>query len=195
MSRYQIQFHTGSYFHIYQKTNKGRELIPTDKNHDYFLSGIKKVIDPFAVLIAYCILPDHYHLLIRVNEDPKHNRGYPGVCKLLTFHIRQYIRHYSQRVNIVEKSRGKLLGVIPYTETVESVESLKALLAGIHLNPIFHNLTADPGDYLPSSFHELLKTTSNSMPCEEVMRLFGGRDSFIDFHSKPLMWSKNKEPQ
>ncbi len=57
-------------FPFYNCGNNKENLFKETRNYEYFLQLLKKYISPIADILAYCILPNHYHLLIQVkNQD------------------------------------------------------------------------------------------------------------------------------
>ena len=69
MSRIKTPFMPDKYFHIYHKVENGRNLFPTEEYKNIFFNALNKIINPYAKIIGYCLLPDHYHLLIKVKSQ------------------------------------------------------------------------------------------------------------------------------
>ncbi len=53
-------------FHIYNHANGTDNLFTTDANYFFFLQKILKYIVPICDVYAYCLLPNHFHLFVRV---------------------------------------------------------------------------------------------------------------------------------
>ena len=58
----------GSYYHIYNHANGRENLFIEERNYCFFLERISIYILPFINLHAYCLLPNHFHLLISIKE-------------------------------------------------------------------------------------------------------------------------------
>ncbi len=58
----------GKYFHIYNRGNNGENLFLTNDNFFHFLQLHEKYIDPIAETIAFCLMPNHFHFLIRIKN-------------------------------------------------------------------------------------------------------------------------------
>jgi len=58
----------GSYYHIYNHANGRENLFIEVKNYNFFIERISIYILPFLNLHAYCLLPNHFHLLISIKE-------------------------------------------------------------------------------------------------------------------------------
>ncbi|HRS53544.1 MAG TPA: hypothetical protein P5250_02415 [Bacteroidales bacterium] len=194
MSRIKTPFMPDKYFHIYHKVENGRNLFPTEEYKNIFFNALNKIINPYAKIIGYCLLPDHYHLLIKVKSQLYQKNGFPNIGQLLTYYLRRFIRNYNQFVNTQEKKKGKLLSALPYITPIKDNEQMKEILVGIHLNPVYHNITEDPGIYQWSSFQPFLKQNNDNLPCEEVLNYYGGKQKFIDYHTQAIKWNKCMEP-
>lgn len=56
-------------YHIFNRGNNGENIFIEDKNYYYFLGLLKKHILPIADIYAYCLLKNHFHLLLKI-KDP-----------------------------------------------------------------------------------------------------------------------------
>lgn len=63
-----MNFQSGELFHIYNKGQEGTKLFYTEENYHYFLQKLKTELTPFCDILAYCLMPNHYHVLIRIKE-------------------------------------------------------------------------------------------------------------------------------
>ncbi|RZJ67325.1 MAG: hypothetical protein EOO50_06155 [Flavobacterium sp.] len=55
-------------YHIFNQGNNGIEIFMQAENYSYFLKLYRKYIDPIADTLAWSLLPNHFHVLIRVKE-------------------------------------------------------------------------------------------------------------------------------
>jgi len=63
-----MQFETGHLYHIYNQGNNRQGIFFCRRNYLFFLEKIKTHITPFADILAYCLMPNHFHLMVRVNH-------------------------------------------------------------------------------------------------------------------------------
>lgn len=64
-----MEFVNGQIYHVYNRGNNSQTLFFSPENYMSFLSGIEENIKPFASILAYCILPNHFHLMIEVENE------------------------------------------------------------------------------------------------------------------------------
>lgn len=59
----------GALYHITSRGNAGNEIFVDDTDRLKFLDVLGDVVDRFAwVVYAYCLMPNHYHLLVETPE-------------------------------------------------------------------------------------------------------------------------------
>ena len=61
----------GRYYHIYNRGTNGEVLFKHEKYYAEFLALYKEYIVPVADTLAYCLMSNHFHWLIRVNTTMK----------------------------------------------------------------------------------------------------------------------------
>ncbi len=66
MSQLSLQF--GISYHIYNRGNNGENIFVEERNYSYFLRLYAKYIAPIADTFAYCLLRNHFHILLRVKQ-------------------------------------------------------------------------------------------------------------------------------
>jgi len=57
-----MNFEENKPFHVYNRSNN--IVFKTRDNYIYFLNKFRKYIIPFADVIAWCLMPDHFHFII-----------------------------------------------------------------------------------------------------------------------------------
>jgi putative transposase len=63
-----MNFEKSYLYHIYNQGNNSQKIFFERKNYLFFLKKIKTHITPFADILAWCLMPNHFHLMVRVNE-------------------------------------------------------------------------------------------------------------------------------
>ena len=57
------------YFHIYNHAIGNENLFREEKNYNFFIKKYIKYIVPHTETYAYCLMPNHFHLLLKVNNE------------------------------------------------------------------------------------------------------------------------------
>ncbi len=144
MPRRKLQFVQGQYYHIYNRGAGRQSIFREDKNYFFLLELLKKIATACDIsVIAYCLLPNHYHWLIRQN-------GTMGADKL----VARVFGSYSQAFNNTYNRSGTLFEGTFHAILVESDEYLRHLSRYIHANPVRHGLALSPDLWPYSNYLE-----------------------------------------
>ncbi len=193
----------GSAYHVYNRGVAKGDIFVDDTDRTRFLETISFYLDeqrssklsvarvgvPFniadgtepseriALLHTYCLMPNHFHLLLSELVPG-------GVSRLLRRVQLSYTRYYNTRHNRV----GPLLQGIFRFVRVESDEQFLHVTRYIHLNPYVARLIDDPEQYQWSSYNQYLQSQSTrlcspSLALELAGSSEGYRKFFLDFAS------------
>ena len=121
---------SGYYFHIYNRAVDGSQLFPEERNYTYFLSKIKKYLLVSSEIIAYCLMPNHYHFLIKVLQD-----GFSkSMHKLSLSYVVAFNKAYQRKGHLFQGSFQRI--------HIKDLNYLLHLSQYIHLNPLHANLVS-----------------------------------------------------
>ena len=68
-AKYLADFEEGEKYHVYNRTNNKEKLFATDENRFFFLKRYKEIVAPFAHTYCWNLLPNHFHLLIKIKPE------------------------------------------------------------------------------------------------------------------------------
>ncbi|MBN1870037.1 MAG: transposase [Candidatus Omnitrophica bacterium] len=97
-------------------------------------------------LIAYCLMPTHFHLIVKQAADN-------GITRFMANVQNSYARYF----NIKHTRKGPLWEGRFKNVLVKTDEQLLHLTRYIHLNPVTANLVSSPEDWVFSSYAEYTK--------------------------------------
>ena len=63
-----MQFETGYLYHIYNQGNNRQKIFFDRENYLLFLKKIRSHVKPYCDVLAWALLPNHFHLMVKVNE-------------------------------------------------------------------------------------------------------------------------------
>jgi putative transposase len=64
-----MKLEKGYLYHIYNQGNNRRRIFFTRSNYVFFKEKLRTHITPYADIIAWCLLPNHFHLMVYVKEE------------------------------------------------------------------------------------------------------------------------------
>lgn len=63
-----MEFEKGHLFHIYNQGNNRQKIFFKHENYIFFLRKVRIYILPYADILAWCLMPNHFHFMVKVNE-------------------------------------------------------------------------------------------------------------------------------
>ena len=58
-----------AYYHIYNRGINSGQIFNSEENYLFFLSKFDKYISPVCDVLSYCLMPNHFHFLIKVKSE------------------------------------------------------------------------------------------------------------------------------
>ena len=163
------------FYHIYNRGNNGENIFIEDRNYAFFLSLIQKYILPIAEIHAYCLLKNHFHLLIKtLNAD----------SIVLSKSFSNLFNAYAKAINKAYNRNGSLFQDRFSRIQIKNEEYLKQLILYIHLNPSHHGFTKNFENYKYSSFNAMMSTGKTHLMRNDVLELFDDKSNFRFMHYK-----------
>lgn len=69
MDHYHAPFIPGKYYHVLNRGNNRENVFLVDGNYRFFLEKWRKYVLPYLEILAYCLMPNHFHFLIKVKSE------------------------------------------------------------------------------------------------------------------------------
>ena len=179
----------GQFYHVYNRGNNRENLFIENSNYPYFLRKYFFYMSSVVETYAYCLMKNHFHVLIRVRTDPEQmewHRQHKAKSPKLSTPSRQFsclFNSYAKSVNKEYGRTGHLFEDRFRRLLIDSHEYLLHTLFYIHDNPRKHGFVLDLSDYPYSSFQGYMFGKSDVLPVAEVFQWFGGYKDFMDFHT------------
>ena len=110
-----MQLESGHLYHIYNQGNNKQQIFFNRENYLFFLKKIRNYILPHADIFAWCLMPNHFHLMVLVNKvnvkiGNKEDFNIPNNEKVRTLNnsIGIMLRSYTDAINKQEERSGAL---------------------------------------------------------------------------------------
>jgi putative transposase len=158
------------YYHIYNQGNNKEDIFKEAMNYNHFLNLMKKYIVPVAEILSYCLMKNHFHLLIHTKELETNQTFSQAISNLCNA--------YAKAINKKYNRTGSLFRVRYRRKKVTNENYLKQLIVYINLNPVYHGFTKNVYAYKYSSLMILLSKRKTFLSRTEVLELFDGRENF-----------------
>ena len=102
-----MKIQKGYLYHIYNQGNNKRRIFFSKRNYLFFKDKIRTHILPYADIIAWCLMPNHFHLMIYVKEEFIHLE-HTEKKRSINDSIGILLRSYARVINKQEKMSGSL---------------------------------------------------------------------------------------
>ena len=194
-----------SYYHIYNRGINRENIFIEERNYAYFLDLQGKHVAPVADLYAYCLLRNHFHMLVRVRseEEIRQTLKVSGDEKSLkvseTFRdsypskkFSDFFNAYAKAINKAYNRTGSLFQHPFGRVLVTSDRQLWNVIAYIHQHPQKHKFVDDFRDWKYSSYGIMLGDAPGIVQRAAVLDWFGDVDGYRQIHAQWVSDAQSK---
>lgn len=171
MARRPRIFAPGLLYHVIVRGNQRQKTFSSARDYEAYLERLAKYRKRYGVILyAYCLMPNHVHLLLESSVAPL-SRFMQGLQQSYT----QYFNRVHHKVGHLFQGRYKAI-------ICQKDDYLLELVRYIHLNPVRSNLVQRPEQYLYNG-HRLYLEGKGTEVIEvgPVLKLLGGRKGYRRF--------------
>ena len=161
-----MEFHLNEIFHIYNRGNNQQKIFFKPDNYLYFLKKIRKHILPHCEILAYCLMPTHFHLLIHADKRTVKTKKDTGKEKnVLSDGFKVLLSSYTQAINKQNGTSGSLFQQNTKANPIVfgSQDYNIVCMNYIHQNPLKSNLVEKIEDWSYSSFPDYCNLRNGSL--------------------------------
>ena len=197
----------GSTYHLYNHANGRENLFAKTKNYYFFLERLSLHVLPVAHIYAYCLMPNHFHLMMKIklekelvayfNQKNKPDDGLQPkestvefdevlLMKKVSKSFSNLFNSYTQAFNKMYDRMGSLFMQNMKREEVNGDESFCKVIHYIHANPVHHQFVKSIDKWEHSSYKIFLSKAPTKIERDYVLKVFGGLDGFVKYHEQPI---------
>ena len=202
-------------YHIFNHANGFENVFNEDENFRYFLERYQLYITPIAETYAYCLMPNHFHLVVRIrkrevieeiirNKNSTSNNNFSKVWnfgkvsssnssienkeieKFLSKQFSNLFSSYTQSFNKVYKRMGSLFIKNFKREAILDKKHFFNVIIYTHRNPIHHGFCTTFTDWGYSSYSETIELKSKIVEVDKLIKIFGSKQQLIEAHQSNL---------
>lgn len=158
-------------YHIYNRGINSENIFISDDNKLYFLKLVDKYLGDHISIFAYCLMDNHFHLLLRVEYDADN----------VTQSLSNLFNAYAKAFNKATARTGSLFEKHFKRIRIDDENYLRQLVVYIHLNPQ-HHFGSDFTKFKYSSYSTFLSTKETKVKRGDVLELFNDLENFKYVH-------------
>ena len=207
---YYTPFEEGHLYHSYNRTVDKQPMFKNDGNYEFFLKKYDRYLSPVTDTYAYCLLGNHFHILLRVKENlsavPNLTISDLTTKDLTTFEklsnlnvnlieertphsivshqFRKFFQSYAMAFNKQQDRVGTLFQTPFKRVLVNSDAYFTQLVYYIHSNAQRHGLIDDFREWKWSSYKGILSEKPTKLKKQEVLEWFGGKTAYKEYHDQ-----------
>ena len=104
-----MNFSPDNLYHIYNQGNNHQKIFSCDEEYEIFLNLIRANIHAHCEIISWCLMPNHFHLLVYCDERIAELKKQGGIeIDDLTNGIRKLLSGYARIFNSRNERSGSL---------------------------------------------------------------------------------------
>lgn len=143
--------HPAGIYHIYNRGNNQQQIFFSRENYFYFLRKCHKYLKPYSDILAWCLMPNHFHFLLHITEESLRPVKTGGILMpVITNGFRLLQSSYAKGINKQENRTGNLFQQKTKAKLVDGYSV--AAFYYIHQNPVMAALAANPEEWEFSSW-------------------------------------------
>lgn len=201
----QVKYIPGGVYHVYNHGVGDEDIFRNEDNFLYFLKKYKEKVTPVVNTLAYCLMPNHFHLLFTVKEENELLKFYDDKKKKKTtlklpdnvktdsdlfHHIVHRQFHnltlgYSKAFNKYHNRKGTLIRQNTRRKLVNDRPYLLNAIRYVNMNAVLHGFVSSLSDWPYSSYFEGLSDQSDFIS-NTVMSYFDDKSHYVKFHNDTL---------
>lgn len=172
MARRNVLFLPNQYYHIYNRVAHRIDIFRNDADYTFLLKLVKKQAEKYAIsVIAYCLMHNHYHFLLRQNSDIQISKFMQAVFNI-----------YSKAFNSKYQLSGTLFEGPFRAIQVDRPEYLLHLCRYIHRNPLEAGIVLLPEQWHYSNYLEFIEQREGTLVDREFVKSnFGSPEEYREF--------------
>lgn len=179
-----MKLKSGDIYHVYSRGNNRQRVFYDPENYLLFLKKIRTYLSPQCDLLAYCLMPNHFHFLIHANAHsvkvfrrtmskgkrpvapkPKMNMVSKGIQLLLSSYTKSINKRYARSGSLFrQNTKWKKT-----SDPVLSADYSLACFSYIHNNPVMAGLVNAPEDWTYSSYSAYANLTNDDGICNVAL--------------------------
>ncbi len=185
----------GEVYHLYNHANGSENLFRSDENYHYFLRKYAEYIYPIADTYAYCLMPNHFHLMVKIRSEDvvleflqlkrPTLQGFEtlgGFSNAISKQFSHFFNGYTQAYNKMYNRKGSLFMPNFKRKVITNDQYFTQLIVYIHLNPVKHGFCKGLFDWVHSSIHSYASVKTSKLNRVYLEEWFGNKELLLQFH-------------
>jgi REP element-mobilizing transposase RayT len=166
------EIRSGHYYHLYNRGVNRQPIFFAQANWAFFIERMRHYFGPnWVEMVAYCLMPNHYHMLVCARCDDLGHRI-----------MQPFTVSYTKAINKQQDRVGPLFQGPFQARLVDEDRYLNHLSRYIHLNPVMAGLVNKPEQWIFSSYRDYVGLRKGTLPDPTiVMSQFPSAQAYVAY--------------
>ena len=185
-----MHFEEDALYHVYNRSNS--TVFETRENYLFFLKKVSILIAPVCEILAWCLMPNHFHFLIQATKNSQQLTGekHRPSLQILSKNLGTLVSSYTLAFN---KQQGRIGSLFSHNTKAKILNDYTPLSGSmvirainndyatqcflyIHQNPVTCGLVTKPEEWEFSSFRDFAGLRNGKLANQELAFSFTGFD-------------------
>lgn len=186
MPRRTVPLYPNQYYHLYNRGNNRGRIFFEDENYLFFLRKMHRYLLSVFDIVAYCLMPTHYHFLVRVKKPATKTSEVSETSEVSSAAVSKAMMRFSvSYTKAINKRFGRVGALFQGAYQAKRVEEESYLLhlsRYVHLNPVAAGLARAPSAWPFSSYRDFIRERTGRLPNPDVvLSYFESPDAYRRF--------------
>ncbi|MET4107479.1 transposase [Hymenobacter sp. UYP22] len=158
-------------YHVYNRGNNQELLFYKPENYRYFLVKMRQYLAPHVRILAWCLMPNHFHLLLATPDDfnsPAYSQA-----------VRTWLSSYTRAIQRQENRTGSLFQQHTRAKELDTEQYASICFCYIHQNPLRAGLARNAQQWVWSSYLDYIGLRAGTL-CD-----FAAARELLDLPDEP----------
>ncbi|MFM6984142.1 MAG: transposase [Chitinophagaceae bacterium] len=205
-------------YHVFNHANGREQLFYSYYSYNLFMQKFEEYILPVAEVYAYCLMPNHFHILLRIRPEEEvatalkvwtetkvqkrakrlrrktlDNKKTMSSKEFVSKSFSNFFNSYTRTSNLVFNRYGSMFIKNFKRKIVDEPSYFARVLFYIHHNPVNHRFCTAMEKWNWSSYNAYYKKRKSFVSKDYPISFFGGLKPLIDHHKELAEASKKVE--
>ncbi|MDZ7742117.1 MAG: transposase [Bacteroidota bacterium] len=191
MSKYRKPLLEGKFYHVFNKGNNRENIFFEPGHYRLFIHKMGEFLPCCVDVYAYCLLPNHFHMLVRMKEKNEISEGsrLQQESKQMSIYSKAFQKFFTSYATIINLKTGRKGSLMrkPFKRLfIGDVDYLRNLVFYIHANPQMHGIIDDFRMYPWSTYNRIILGKPSKLKKQEVRTWFTNDRNYLDFHARKV---------
>lgn len=183
-------------YHLYNRAVGDEIIFRCEENYFFFLQKMKMHLLPVMDIYTYALLPNHFHLMVRVKSESdlvgnfklkkkqEFDSKFHHLPDFTMEQVSNLLNSYTKAFNKVYHRMGGMFMAGTKRSVVSVEDDITGFILYLHKNAVHHGLANRIGEWKFDGYTEIIHNEASYLLRHEMFEWFGSKEQFIKTHQE-----------